>query len=41
MSPVHMNPRPVFGDVPRASGDEPGIIIQGDDGVKCSPRERG
>ena len=28
-------------NVPRASGDEPSIVISGEPGDGCSPRERG
>ena len=30
-----------YHSVPRASGDEPGLIPEGESGGGCSPRERG
>ena len=41
MSPVAQNHAPIFGRVPRASGDEPRAMVQNQLRAMCSPRERG
>ena len=41
MSPVAQNYAPIFGRVPRASGDEPFDVSTYVDEYGCSPRERG
>ena len=41
MSPFPMSPVGLHKSVPRASGDEPGAILEIETPNPCSPRERG